>query len=436
MALHIQMSEEAEAQLRKDAFRSKFTSLAAMASLILFGGAMLYFTVVLIAIEQEAEFIGYTPPSEDLPARAVPTTTQLSSKAATPSNTVSPSVIVATGAAPVAMAQVDVPMEDTTDEGMSIDIGMGLDAGLGDSLGEEGGGMGGAAGGSALEGTFYDLKLTRGKAPTGIGQKRQGDGQLLPEDRAKVHKILHDFTRTWSPTTLAKFYQSPTKLYASNFYLPQCDAQYAPTAYQCVDVCKPSAWVAIYRGKVKAPKKGTFRFIGTGDDLISVRFKGKTVLEAGWCIPSMYEDKKPNDCGQIGSVVGPVGQEYWANIKSGKDKLHKGYEQMPFKETTDWNKSLGGLTAGSTFEVKEGEVCPIEILVSEVPGGAFGFVLLIQDMSKDKIKDVEIFRTNFSLPDVPELVKMLKKDKGLWKGKEDLQAPAYNADSHIWVAVP
>ena len=426
MALHIQMSEEAEEQLRKDAFRSKFTSLAAMTALILFGGAILYFTVVLIAIEQEAEFIGYTPPAEDLPARAVPTTQQLSSKAATPSNTVSPSVIVATGAAPVAMAQVDVPMDDATDDGMSIDIGMGLDAGLGDSLGEEGGGMGGAAGGSALEGTFYDLKLTKGKAPTGISAAT----------RDKIHKVLHDFTKTWSASTLAKYYSSPTKLYASNFYLPQCAASYAPTAYQCADVCKPSAWLAVYRGKVKAPKKGTFRFIGTGDDVICVRFKGKMVLEAGWCIPSMYDDKAPGKCGTIGAVDTPNGQEYWANIKSGKDKLHKGYEQMPFKETPDWNKSLGGLTAGATFDVKEGEVCPIEILVSEVPGGAFGFVLMIQDMDKKSQKDIEIFRTNFSMPDVPELVKMLKKDKGLWQGNANLQAPPFNQDSHIWVAVP
>lgn len=432
MALHIQMSEEAEEKLRKDAFRSKFTSLAAMAGLILFGGAMLYFTVVLIAIEQEAEFIGYTPPAEDLPARAVPTTQQLSSKAATPSNTVSPSVIVATGAAPVAMAQVDVPMDDATDEGMSVDIGMGLDAGLGDSLGEDGGGMGGAAGGSALEGTFYDLKLTKGKAPTGL--QLEG-GSLRGSDRPKVAKILHDFTKSWSASTLAKYYSSPTKLYASNFYLPQCKASYAPTAYQCADVCKPSAWLAVYRGKVKAPKKGTFRFIGTGDDTICVRFKGKTVLEAGWCIPSMYDEKAPGKCGTIGAVDTPAGQEYWSNIKAGKDKLHKGYEQVNFKETPDWNKSLGGLTAGATFDVKEGEVCPIEIMVSEVPGGAFGFVLLIQDMSKKSMKDVEIFRTNFSMPDTEELLKMLKKDGGMW-GNGQLQAPPFSEDSHIWVAVP
>lgn len=435
MALHIQMSEEAEAKLRKDALRSKLTSFGAMAALIIFGGCILYFTVVLIAIEQEAEFIGYTPPAEDLPARAVPTTPQLSSKASTPSQTVAPSVIVSTGAAPVAMAQVDIPTDDSSDEGMSVDIGMGLDSGLGDGLGDGGGGLGsGQAGGSALEGTFYDLKLTKGGAPTGI--KLNDQNQLDRDSRIRVHKILNDFIRTWSQTTLSKYYASPTKLYASNFFLPQCSAKYAPIAYQCQDKCKPSAWLAVYRGRVKAPKKGKFRFVGTGDDVLAIRFKGKTVLEAGWCIPSMYDEKSPDRCGTLGALQAG-GKDYWADIKSGKDKAHKGYEQIPYPKTTNWNNSLGGLTAGTEFEVREGEVCPIEIMISEVPGGAFGFCVLIQDMSKkDKGKDaIEIFRTNFSMPDLAELKKQIDS---AGCGGGEMQAPTYapESESHIWVAVP
>ena len=428
MALHIQMSEEAEAQLRKDALRSKLTSFGAMAALIAFGGAILYFTVILIAIEQEAEFIGYTPPAENLPARAVPTTQQLSSKAATPSNTVAPSVIVATGAAPVAMAQVDIPMDDSQDDGMSIDIGMGLDAGLGDSLGDEGGGMGGSPGGSALEGTFYDLKLTKGGASTGI--KLKEDGSLSDEGRAKVHKILYDFSKSWSPSVLNKYYSSPTKLYASNFFLPTCLAKYAPIAFNCQDKCKPSAWLAVYRGKVKAPKTGKFRFVGVGDETLMVRFKGKLVLEAGWCLPTMYDDKKPNACGNMGTT-----QAYKEAIASGREKSHKGYEFIPYPKTKDWNANVGGLTAGTVFEVKEGEVCPIEILVSEVPGGGFGFCVLIQDMSKPRKEDIEIFRTNFSMPDEAELMKQVKA-AGCWRGGKEFEAPFFSQDSHIWVAVP
>lgn len=427
MALHIQMSEEAEEKLRKDAFRSKFTSLAAMLGLIIFGGAMLYFTVVLIAIEQEAEFIGYTPPAEDLPARAVPTTQQLSSKAATPSNTVSPSVIVATGAAPVAMAQVDVPMDDATDEGMSIDIGMGLDAGLGDSLGEEGSGLGGQAGGSALEGTFYDLKMTKNGAPTGVAN---ANGQV---DRNKVLEILSSFMTTWSASSLAKYYQSPTKLYASNFYLPQCKASYAPKAFQCQDKVKPAGWCAVYRGKVKAPKSGKFRFVGTGDDLLAVRFNGKTVLEAGYLIPSRLKEK-------LNPHVANVDLAEWTEgIKSGKDRAHKGYAFIPTDKTASWNKELGGLMGGTEFTVKEGQTCPIEILVSEIPGGAFGFVLFIEDLTKgtpktakESAKNLLLFRTNFSEPDAAELKTLIK---GFEQGK-DFEAPDYVKDSPIWVAVP
>ena len=425
MALHIQMSPEAEAELKRAALRNKLSSFAACAAFILFGGGIMFFTAIYIAIEQEAEFITYVAPADDAPPKPTPTTPQLSAKQSSPSNTVAPSVIVANAAAPVAMAQVDVPMDDSTDDGMSLDLGMGLDGGLGDGLGDGGSGMGSSqGGGSALEGTFYDLKLTRSKSPTGI-----------EKDKGKIHKVLSDFTKTWSAQALSKYYQSPTKLYASNFYLPQCSAAYAPTAYQCADVCKPSAWLAVYRGRVKAPRTGKFRFIGTGDDVLCVRFKGKMVLEAGWCIPSLYDDKAPGKCGTIGAINGPSGKEYWDNIKSGKDKTHKGYEQMSFKETPDWNKSLGGLTAGATFDVKEGETCPIEIMVSEVPGGAFGYVLLIQDMAKKDKKDIELFRTNFSMPDKAEILDLLKKGKGVW-GNGELQAPPYSDDSAIWVAVP
>ena len=433
MALHIQMSEEAEAALRRTALRNKLSSIAACLAFILFGGGIMFFTVILIAIEPEAEFISYVQPADDAPPRPTPTTPQLSAKQSSPSNTVAPSVIVANAAAPVAMAQVDIPMDDSADDGMSLDIGMGLDGGLGDGLGDGGSGLGSSqGGGSALEGTFYDLKLTRAKAPTGI---KLVNNALDGPSKNQVHKILHDFTKTWSQQALSKYYSSPTKLYASNFYLPQCSAAYAPHAYQCTDVCKPSAWLAVYRGKVKAPKSGKFRFVGTGDDVLCVRFKGKMVLEAGWCIPSLYDDKAPGKCGTIGAINGPSGKQFWDDIKSGKDKIHKGYEQITFPETADWNKNLGGLSAGTVFEVKEGETCPIEIMVSEVPGGAFGFVLFIQDMSSTNKKDIALFRTNFSLPDKAELQKLLKEAKGQW-GNGEMQAPAYNPDSPIWVAVP
>lgn len=108
MALHVQMSEEAEKAYKRAKLRGMLSSFGAASALSLAFGLTLTFTVIYFATDPPAEFLAYVPPAEDLPPRAVPTTPQLSSKAATPSNSVAPSVIVSTGAAPVAMAQIDI----------------------------------------------------------------------------------------------------------------------------------------------------------------------------------------------------------------------------------------------------------------------------------------------------------------------------------------
>lgn len=425
MALHIQMSDEAEREYKRMKLRGALSSFGASFALCLAFTLTLTFTVIYFAQDPPAEFLAYVPPAEDLPPRSQPTSPQLSSKAATPTNSVAPSVIVSTGAAPVAMAQIDIPLDDSSDEGISIDIGIGLDTGLGEDLGEEGGGMGSSSpAGSALEGTFYDLKLSKGGAPTGLGANTQG----------KVLKVLNGFLKTWSKSALSRYYQSNTTLFASNWCLPSCNANYAPHAFLCKDKCKPSAWVAIYRGKVKAPKDGKFRFVGTGDDLLAVRFNGKMVLEAGWAIPSLYDDKKPGECGTMGSVSSGPGKKYHKDLKDGNIREKKDYEFIRPKETKKWNDELGGLTAGSHFTVKEGSVYPIEILISEIPGGAFGFALFIQDITKGtKSAQLDIFRTNFSVPNMAEVQKLVK-DAGCAMG--EMQCPAFNEDSPIWIAVP
>ena len=218
MAIHIQMSEEAEREMRRASLRNKLSSLLACILFVGGGGLILTLTVVFIAAEVPAEFLAYVPPAQDAPPTNEPTTQQLSSKAASPSSNVSPSVIVSATAAPVAMADVDIPMDDSMDVGVSMDLGMGLGDGFGDGLGEGGEGLGsGSAGGSALVGTFYDLKQTRSGAPTGLVSGGAGE--------AKVLEVLNGFLKSWSETTLNKYYRSPNKLYASSFYLPVCKAE-------------------------------------------------------------------------------------------------------------------------------------------------------------------------------------------------------------------
>ncbi|MBR4107607.1 MAG: hypothetical protein IKK45_02850 [Akkermansia sp.] len=433
MAIHIQMSEEAENALKRDALRNKLSSIGAALGLTLGGAAILFTSVILIAVEPEAEFIGYTPPAENLPPRPNPTVTQLTAKSSPPSTAVAPSVIVSAGAAPVAMAQVDIPMDDTMDDGMSLDIGLSMDAGLGDSLGDTGGGMGSAQqGGSNLTGTFYDMKLTRAKSRSKAANK---DGGANTDE---IVKILQAFTRNWDPSVLGRYFSPSQKLNSPFFYVPVVMASYPPKAFKCPPEVKPAGWAALYKGKVKAPKSGTFRFVGVGDDFLAVRFNRETVLEAGYIIPSLYDPKKPNNyhISKFGANRG-----YRQEVKDGKYRPHKGYEFIQYPNIKIWNDEIAGLTAGKTFTVKEGQEYQIEILISEIPGGKFGFVLLIEDVKDNPVvkngkvipgRKFDIFRTNFAIPNQEELKQMTK---GFLPGGE-MQWPAFEEDSPIWVAVP
>ena len=426
------MTEEAEAELKKTAQRNKLSSTLAGLLFIVLGGLILYLTVILIAGPSDPEFMTYTPPAEDAPPTPEPTTQDLTSKPSSPSHDVAPSVIVAVGAAPVQMAQVDVAVDDAAD-GTGLELGVGLGTGgLGNGLGSGGNGLGdGKGGGSALEGTFYDLKQTRQGSPTNI---RLAGNQVEQAGQIELMRIYNEFQKSWNPGILSKYYQSPTKLYASNFCLPSCSAAYAPYAYQCQDKVQPSGWAAVYRGKVKAPSSGTFRFVGTGDDVLMVRFNNQTVLEAGWSIPSTFDGT--NGATTAGSISAQgKGQAYHQAIKDGKDAAHKGYEFIQQPGLTKWNRELEGLTAGSEFTVQEGKSYPIEIFISEVPGGAFGFALLIQKKEGSQYDNskMDLFRTNFSCPSAADLQKLLQ-EAGFGGGA--MEMPSFNQDSPIWVAVP
>ena len=334
MAIHIQISEAAELEMRRASLRNKLSSLLACLLLVGGGGLILTLTVVFIAAEDSAEFRAYDPPAETPPVSSEPVTQQLSSKASSPSSDVSLSVIVSAAAAPVAMAEGDIPMDDSVNVGVSMDLGMGLNTGLGSGLGEDGVGLGdSSADGSALVGTFYDLKQTKAGAPTGIVSGGAGESKVL--------EVLNSFLKNWSESTLNKYYKSPQRLYASSFYLPVCKAAYGPKAYGVGDKVKEGAWVAVYRGKVRAPKSGKFRFIGTGDECIAVRFNRKMVLEAGYRLPSRWSKENPGRA----KISGSDGAAYWKEVKEGKDKLHKGYELVKLTGLDVWNNStteLGG----------------------------------------------------------------------------------------------
>ena len=447
MALHIQMSEEAEAELRKNALKNKLSSVLACTLFMVLGFLVLYLSAVFIVGDTPVSFLAYTPPTEDGPPTNNPTPKELTSRSSPASSAVAPSVIVANSASAVSMAPVEIDMSDGLSMDASLDLGMGMGSDLGDGLGSGGSGLGsGQGGGSALEGTFYDLKQTgKGRARKLSELAKKGADGTITYDKNGYYAALANFVnKGWSTSQLSKYYESPNKLYASNFYLPSARARYAPIAYQVGDlkkpenqwVCQPAGWCVVYRGKVRAPKTGKFRFIGTGDDYLGVRFNRKVVLSAGYRLFTHF-DPKVNGGPKFAISEKGKRDEFLKDVRAGRDNDHKGYELVnTVAGCGRWNGELGGLMAGAEFSVKEGETYPIEILVAE-EGGYFGFVLFIEDVTdgkNSKASKYDLFRTNFSAPNVAEITKMLQEANAT-DGKGGAEIP-YNEDSMIWTAVP
>lgn len=432
---------------------NKLVSFGVVSGLLLLFGGILYFTILIIAGEVPAEFIAYTPPSGDGPPSNNPVSRELSARTATTNPTVTPSVIVAQNAVGAVAAPVSI---DTTGDLSfdDMDVSVDLDTSLGEGLGSEGGGMGqGGGNGSALQGEFYDLKLTRSAAPSaltkGVVNKQKNPKTNKMEFvfntnsgdfRHRAAEKLNEFFTRNNKNAFSGFYKAPLTLNNPNFCLPSIDANVATQSFGVDDVCKPSGLVCVYHGRVRAPKTGKFRFVGMGDDFLGVRFDKKIVLEAGYILPSLWKKDDPNSFEVHNFVQSDPDRlkKHWQAVKDKKLRDFEGYEQdSSYPNLEVWNKGVGGLTIGKTFEVKEGEVYPIQVVVAEVPGGQFGFVLLIEDVTKGPGKKgdpkrYDIFRTNFAVPTVESLRKTLKENKVNMPDSTAKQMPKFNEDSPIW----
>ena len=211
MSLHIEPTEDAVETLRKERRKNYIAALATSILSVVLAGAILYSLTIIIA-------------------------------------------------APVSLPKIDI---DPPDEPVMLEEGTAL--GMGDGFGPDLGDATSAFGtskpsGSTLVGTFYDTKQTPGGRPTNMNMNQ-------------YREFLSRFVnKGWNESELNRFYKAPQQLYAAQFYIPRTPAKDAPKAYGCDDKVKPSQWLAIYRGKVRAPKSGTFRFVGLGDDYLVVRF--------------------------------------------------------------------------------------------------------------------------------------------------------------------
>lgn len=155
-------------------------------------------------------------------------------------------------------------------------IGDGLAiAGLGDRSGLaelvcDGGVLGSAQTiGNDLEGTFYDFKRNRRGHFTGAGNNTY---------KVNIRKFLH---RNWRCSVLSGFYRSPRKIYATMIVVPPCSSAVAPVAFGEEEAIG-RYWMIHYKGALVHREDITFRFRGSGDEVMVVRVDGEVVLAACW----------------------------------------------------------------------------------------------------------------------------------------------------------
>ncbi|BCU78765.1 hypothetical protein [Luteolibacter sp. LG18] len=242
--------------------------------------------------------------------------------------------------------------------------------------------------GSALIGTFYDFKQTRSHKST----------EIYPD---QLPAIIKEFTDDkWRESSLSKYYRAPQKLYQTKLYIPTMPAGEGPKAFNCENEVKPSRWMVVYRGVVTPPKSGKYRFVGLGDDCMVIRFNNQHVFDYGWTSGTTGIQLSKNLSVLKGTKENP-------EIQS---KLKKDYP-MPLPMTfyqypgiPKWNDLICGLAVGAEFEAKVGTSYPIEILISEIPGGSFGAMLLIEEVGATYKKTANgspilpLFRTDNSVP--------------------------------------
>lgn len=244
---------------------------------------------------------------------------------------------------------------------------------------------------NALIGTFYDLKQTSDRKPTGM--ETNGMGPVLREFLARDLK----------ERAFEKYFKAPRQLYQTKFMIPAMNANAAPAAFECEKEVEPSRWAVVYRGAVQAPKSGKFRFVGAADDVLVIRFNNRPVFDYGYTI--------------LGAGVSPMSAKTRSELDGTErnSELEKNIRRntpmrVPltyyrYDELTQFNNGIGGLVAGAEFEVEEGRSYPIEIMISEIPGGSFGVYLLIEEIGAKYEKTskgtpiLPIFRLDGSLPD-------------------------------------
>ncbi len=373
-------------------------------------------TKILIDRQEPAEFIVYQGVTEDEQAPETPKMQEISGGKPPEAPPVVP-IIVSTATVEQSPFPFDPNMLDVAPTSSSDGLG---GIGLGDGLGE-GNGKGGMGSDkrvpSSFSGYFWDMKRTAEGKPSAYADP-SGNSQVLEFESTFYNK-------TWNVAMLSPYFRAKMSLFSTCFFMPNCRDEEAVHAYdpQGKQGLKKSRWIALYRAKVKAPETGTFRFVGAADTVMAVRFNGKNVLACG---------------------LHNLRNATWNEWLEKPDIKHK-RPLVEYDGIAAWNESMGGFEVGDQFDVKKDEWYEMQVMISEIGGGEFGFCLLVEELSPNKSPEkngkplFQLFRTAFSTPSVQGAYDTILPENKQGDADSDLMLIKdipYDPDSRVWEAKP
>ncbi len=403
----------------KKSRRQRIVTACAISLILLVVSSLILFSVaILIQNQPSTSLITYVPDANDVQEAPKPVK-DISGNPSVPQ----PALNIA-----VSTSESDVNLESVDFESDGILTGSGASNGMGGLGGEGLGGEESSTGtgmgtkdktNSAFIGQFWDLKKLKNLKDSPL---KSG----FASNQETLNLLSKFYNSKWSQALLNNYFKSPVKLYTSSFYMPFCLDDEAANAYDPTKKMglKRSRWVAIYTAKVQAPKSGRFRFVGLGDSVLAVRFNGQNVLATG-----MHTLEN-------GVFYGAENAGY----RKGKEFFEYDSCQAWNSEDAGGENNLFGFMAGDEFSVQRGEWYEMEVLVSEIGGGYFGFCLLIDDMddpnkpmSKDGKPLFQLFRTTLVSPTAKEAYALMAFPPQEDEGFVD---PPYDPDSYVWRAKP
>ncbi len=267
-------------------------------------------------------------------------------------------------------AAVSLPSMDLNSTGpdvmASVMSGMGA-SGLGSGAGGGAAGMasmplagltafgfkGGTKGG--LVGHFYDLTHNPDKTPTAAAKQATGS--------PAYYQALSDFfAKNWDEEVLKKYYCAHDTMLAVQLYMPCSGSSGAAKAFNVENEVKNPLWLIHYKGTLVAPFDGEFRFWGSADDYMAVRFDGNPVF----CSPGILRYMPKEGL----SFVQP--------------KINSQSKNSIYQQAEKLKVSTGAfLTPGSWIQVEQGKSYPIDIVIGDT-GGLYQQIILIQERNPSK----------------------------------------------------